>query len=115
MVEADEGPFGTLAETAAIAGRDVVLSIDPKLQRAAETALGAQKGAIVAEDPGSGEILALASRPSFDLNVFVSGDPTAIARFSADPKRPFFNRATFGQYPTGSSFKPVTAAAALRN
>ena len=115
IVEADERPVETLAETAPIPGRDVVLSIDPKLQRAAENALGDKKGAIVAEDPWSGEILAIASRPSFDLNAFVSGDAAAIARYSSDPNRPFFNRATFGQYPTGSSFKPVTSAAALRN
>jgi penicillin-binding protein 2 len=104
-----------LAETGPVPGRDVVLSLDPKLQRAAENALGENKGAIVAEDPWSGEILALASRPTFDLNALVSGDAAAIARYSSDPKRPFFNRATFGQYPTGSSFKPITAAAAMRN
>jgi penicillin-binding protein 2 len=115
IVEADERPVETMAETAPVPGRDVVLSLDPKVQRAAEEALGEQKGAIVAEDPWSGEILAIASRPSFDLNAFVAGDPAAIARYSADARRPFFNRATFGQYPTGSSFKPVTAAAALKN
>jgi len=115
IVESDERPVEMLAETAPVPGRDVVLSLDPKLQRAAENALGDQKGAIVAEDPWTGEILAIASRPTFDLNAFVSGDSAAIARYSADPKRPFFNRATFGQYPTGSSFKPVTSAAALRN
>ena len=115
IVESDERAVETLAESAAVPGRDVVLSLDPKLQRAAENALGDQKGAIVAEDPWSGEILAIASRPTFDLNAFVSGDAAAIARYSADPKRPFFNRATFGQYPTGSSFKPVTSTAALRN
>ncbi|TMC79601.1 MAG: hypothetical protein E6J09_01695, partial [Chloroflexi bacterium] len=114
IVESDERAVETLAESAAVPGRDVVLSLDPKLQRAAENALGDQKGAIVAEDPWSGEILAIASRPTFDLNAFVSGDAAAIARYSADPKRPFFNRATFGQYPTGSSFKPVTSTAALR-
>ena len=115
IVESDERPVETLAETAPVPGRDVVLSLDPKLQRAAENALGDQKGAIVAEDPWTGEILAMASRPTFDLNAFVSGDAPLIARYSADPKRPFFNRATFGQYPTGSSFKPVTSTAALRN
>ena len=115
IVEADERPVETLAETAPVPGRDVVLSLDPKLQRTAENTLGDKKGAIVAEDPWSGEILAIASRPSFDLNAFVSGDAAAISRYSADPNRPFFNRATFGQYPTGSSFKPVTSAAALRN
>ena len=115
IVESDERPVETLAETAPVPGRDVVLSLDPKLQRAAENALGDQKGAIVAEDPWSGEILAIASRPTFDLNALVSGDAAAIARYTSDPKRPFFNRATFGQYPTGSSFKPITSAAALRN
>src|SRR5438105_3910415 len=115
IVESDERPVETLAETAPVPGRDVVLSLDPKLQRVAENALGNNKGAIVAEDPWSGEILALASRPTFDLNALVSGDAAAIARYTSDPNRPFFNRATFGQYPTGSSFKPITSAAALRN
>jgi penicillin-binding protein 2 len=115
IVESDERPVETLAETAPVPGRDVVLALDPKLQRAAENALGDNKGAIVAEDPWSGEILALASRPTYDLNALVSGDAAAIARYNSDPKRPFFNRATFGLYPTGSSFKPITAAAAMRN
>ena len=115
VVEPDERPVETLAETAPVPGRDVVLALDPKLQRAAENALGNNKGAIVAEDPWSGEILALASRPTFDLNALVSGDAAAIARYTSDPGRPFFNRATFGQYPTGSSFKPITSAAAMRN
>jgi penicillin-binding protein 2 len=103
-----------LGETAAIPGMDVVLSLDPALQLAAETALGDRKGALVAEDPWSGEILAIASRPTFDLNAFANGDTLNIARFSADARKPLFNRATFGQYPTGSSFKPITAAAAMR-
>jgi penicillin-binding protein 2 len=103
-----------LGETAAIPGMDVVLSLDPALQLAAENALGDRKGALVAEDPWSGEILAIASRPTFDLNAFANGDAVNIARFSADARKPLFNRATFGQYPTGSSFKPITAAAAMR-
>ena len=114
IVEADERPVETLAETPAIPGRDVVLALDPKMQTAAEGALGDRRGAIVAEDPWSGEILALASRPSFDLNAFATGDSAGIGRYSSDPNRPLFNRATFGQYATGSSFKPITAAAALR-
>ncbi len=103
-----------LGETGAIPGMDVVLSLDPALQLAAENALGDRKGALVAEDPWSGEILAIASRPTFDLNAFANGDAINIARFSADARKPLFNRATFGQYPTGSSFKPITAAAAMR-
>ncbi len=114
IVEADERPVETLGETAPVPGQDAVLALDPVLQLAAEKALGDQKGAIVAEDPWSGEIQAIASRPSFDPNVFVTGDSAAIARLNADPKKPMFDRATFGEYPIGSSFKPITAAAALR-
>ncbi|MEP7003784.1 MAG: penicillin-binding transpeptidase domain-containing protein [Chloroflexota bacterium] len=115
IVDPDERPVELLGETAAIAGNDAVLSLDPKLQAAAEKALGDQKGAIVAEDPWSGEVLVLASRPSFDANVFVSGDSATIAALNSDPKRPLVNRAVSGTYPTGSSFKPITAAAALKN
>ncbi|HEX9269571.1 MAG TPA: penicillin-binding transpeptidase domain-containing protein [Candidatus Limnocylindria bacterium] len=115
IVDPDERPVETLAETQPVPGQDAVLAIDPALQLAAEKALGSEKGAIVVEDPWTGEIEALASRPSFDPNVFVNGDSAAIERLNADPKRPLFDRATFGQYPTGSSFKPITAAAALRN
>ena len=115
IVDPDERPVELLAETAAVAGQDAVLSLDPALQAAAEKALGDQKGAIVAEDPWSGEILVLASRPSFDANVFVSGDSATIAALNSDPKRPLVNRAVSGTYPTGSSFKPITAAAALKS
>ena len=115
IVDPDERPVELLAETPAIAGQDAVLALDPALQAAAEKALGDQKGAIVAEDPWTGEVLVLASRPTYDLNLFVSGDSAAIAALNADPKKPLLSRATFGQYPTGSSFKPVTAAAALKN
>jgi len=114
IVEPNGSVVETLGETAAVPGQDVVLSLDVAMQRAAEAALGDRKGAIVAEDPWSGEILAIASRPTFDLNAFVSGDTTAIAKYTADANKPLFNRATFGQYATGSAFKPITAAAALR-
>ncbi len=114
IIEPSGQTVETLGETAAIAGQDAVLSLDVAMQTAAEKALGDRRGAIVAEDPWSGEILALASRPTFDLNAFASGDAAAIARYSNDPNKPLFDRATFGQYATGSSFKPITAAAALR-
>jgi penicillin-binding protein 2 len=115
IVDPDERPVELLGETAAVAGQDAVLSLDPVLQAAAEKALGDQKGAIVAEDPWSGEVLVLASRPSFDPNIFISGDSGKIAALNTDPKRPLINRAVSGTYPTGSSFKPITAAAALKN
>ena len=114
VIEPNGTVVETLGEAPASPGQDVVLSLDPAVQRAAENALGDRKGAIVAEDPWSGEILAIASRPTYDLNAFITGDAPAIAKYSADPNKPLFNRATFGQYPTGSSFKPITAAAALR-
>lgn len=114
IIEPSGGRVEVLSETAPTAGLDVVLALDPALQAAAESALGDRKGALVAEDPWSGEILAIASRPTFDLNAFANGDAQNIARFSADLRKPLFNRATFGQYPTGSSFKPITAAAAMR-
>ncbi|HEV2010266.1 MAG TPA: penicillin-binding transpeptidase domain-containing protein [Candidatus Limnocylindria bacterium] len=115
IVDPDERPVEMLAETASVPGQDAVLALDPVLQAAAEKALGDQKGAIVAEDPWTGEVLVLASRPSYDLNLFINGDSAAIAGLNADPKKPLLARATSGQYPTGSSFKPVTAAAALKN
>ncbi len=115
VVEKDEAPAATLAEKAPEPGLDVVLSIDAAVQRAAETALATeQRGAVVVEDVRSGEILAIASHPSFDPNVFADGDASAISAYSSDARKPLFPRATFGQYPTGSSFKPITAAAALR-
>jgi len=114
IIEPNGDVAEVLGETAPIPGMDVVLTLDPALQLAAETALGDRKGALVAEDPWTGEILAIASRPTFDLNAFANGDALNIARFSADARKPLFNRATFGQYPTGSSFKPITAAAAMK-
>ncbi|HKY50257.1 MAG TPA: penicillin-binding transpeptidase domain-containing protein, partial [Candidatus Limnocylindria bacterium] len=114
IIEPNTSLVETLGETLPAPGQDVVLSLDPAMQRAAEAALGDRKGAIVMEDPWSGEILAIASRPTYDLNAFISGDVAAIARYSSDPNKPLFNRATFGQYASGSSFKPITAAAALR-
>ena len=115
IVDPDEKPVEMLGEAPAVAGLDVVLALDPVLQAAAEKALGDQKGAIVVEDPWSGELLVLASRPSYDLNFFVNGDSVAISKLNTDPKKPLLARATSGQYPTGSSFKPITAAAALKN
>lgn len=114
IVEASEAPVETLAETPAVAGLDLVLALDIAMQRAAETSLGDQRGAVVAEDPNTGEILALASRPSFDLNAFARGDASAIAKLNGDPQKPLLNRATNGLYTIGSAFKPVTTSAALR-
>jgi len=95
-------------------GDDVYLTIDLRLQQLAEELLGQETGAIVALDPNSGEVLALASRPSFDSNM-LSRDLSTRQwdEVIRNEGRPLTNRATQGQYPPGSTFKLVMAAAAL--
>ncbi|MDD5428528.1 MAG: penicillin-binding protein 2 [Candidatus Omnitrophica bacterium] len=96
-------------------GRDLYLTIDIALQSACDKLLGERKGAICVMNPNTGEVLALASHPSFDPNVFVvpksSEDRTALIKDRVG--RPLSNRAISGLYPPGSVFKVVTASAAL--
>lgn len=95
-------------------GANVYLSIDLDLQRLATRSLEGQRGAIVAIDPQSGEILTLVSAPSFDPNLFAVGMSTAqYADLQNNPDRPLFNRAVRGSYPPGSTIKPMLALAAL--
>jgi peptidoglycan glycosyltransferase len=99
-------------------GANVVLTINPKAQQAAWDALGDQRGAAVALNPKTGEILAMVSKPGYDPNALASHDLTAVdtayKSLNGDPARPLVNRAIGGNlYPPGSTFKVVTAAAAL--
>ena len=99
-------------------GANVVLTINPKAQQAAWDALGDQRGAAVALNPKTGEILAMVSKPGYDPNALASHDlkavDTAYQSLNGDPARPLVNRAISGDlYPPGSTFKVVTAAAAL--
>jgi len=96
------------------AGNDLYLTIDVRLQKIAEELLGEEHGAIVALDPNSGDILAMASRPGFDPNV-LSRELTAKqwVEIVQDEGRPLNNRASQGQYPPGSTFKIPMAVAAL--
>jgi penicillin-binding protein 2 len=95
-------------------GMDLVLTLDLQLQQLAERLLEGHRGSIVALDPQNGQILALASKPTFDPNAFVPRPTLATWRaLSTDPQSPLQNRATQGQYPPGSVFKIVTALAAL--
>ncbi len=96
------------------AGNDLYLTIDVRLQKVAEDLLGQEQGAIVALDPNSGDILAMASRPGFDPNV-LSRELTAKqwVEIVQDEGRPLNNRAAQGQYPPGSIFKIPMAVAAL--
>lgn len=91
-------------------GADVRLSLDTRVQQAAEQGLAGKSGAAVAFDPRTGQILAMASSPTFDLQ-------KAVTDFRAIPTAgsPFINRTTQGRYPPGSTFKVVTATAALES
>src|SRR5579859_1865688 len=88
---------------------DLVLTIDRRVQAAAVAALGTSDGAIVALDPRSGAVLAMVSRPFFDPNA--SDDQ--LASLQSDPAQPLFNRAVQALYVPGSTFKTVTATAAI--
>lgn len=103
-----------LRRHAPVNGRDIVLTLDAQLQSAAEDALGDRRGAVVALDPATGQVLAMVSRPSFDPNPFVKGisfKNYAALRDSVD--RPLFNRVLRGLYPPGSTIKPMVAVAGL--
>lgn len=95
-----------------IVGEDLFLSLDIKLQITAEELLKGRRGAIVAIDPRNGEVLALASVPMFDPNLFVNG--ISHKNYNAlrnNPGRPLYNRALQGGYPAGSTIKPIVALA----
>ena len=104
-----------------VPGRNIQLSIDLKTQKALESGLadaarvtGAKGAAGIALDPRTGEVLALASYPTFDPEIFVKRKQKAIERVYTDPDKPLLDRAIDGVYPAGSTFKPITAAPALR-
>ena len=96
------------------AGDNLYLTIDVRLQKVAENLLGEESGAIVALDPRTGDVLAMASRPGFDPNILSRElTPKQWAEIVQDEGRPLNNRASQGQYPPGSVFKVMMAAAAL--
>jgi penicillin-binding protein A len=108
LLTARETPGGTL-----------VLTLDKATQEAAERALGDRKGAVAALDPRTGAVLAMTTFPRYDPNDLSSHDPEAIRRnwdqLIDDEDAPLLNRAAGALYPPGSTFKVVTAAAALEN
>jgi penicillin-binding protein 2 len=112
---------GFVSSKSPVPGRNIQLSIDGPTQEALESAIaeatrvtGAQGAAGVALDPRTGEVLAMASYPTYSPDVFVTRNEKRIAALNTDPERPQFNRAIGGTYPAGSTFKPITAAAALK-
>lgn len=103
-----------LEETAPVAGKDLILSIDAGLQSTAEHAMGENSGAMVAIEPETGEVLAMVSMPLYDPNLFVHGISTkAYKALQSSGQRPQFNRALSGQYPPGSIMKPFIGLGGL--
>ncbi|HCU89217.1 MAG TPA: penicillin-binding protein 2 [Gammaproteobacteria bacterium] len=99
-----------------VPGHDIYLTLDADLQELATDALGDNKGAIVAIDPGTGEVLVFVSKPSFNPNLFVDGLSKAVySKLRESSDRPLFNRALQAQYPPGSTIKPMVALAGLEH
>ena len=103
-----------LNRTPPVSGRNIYLTIDSRVQAAAETAFGDYSGAAIAIDPNNGDILAFVSLPTYDPNPFVNGiDYDDYAALRNDDKEPLFNRVLRGQYPPGSTVKPFMGLAGL--
>ncbi|HEX9716773.1 MAG TPA: penicillin-binding transpeptidase domain-containing protein [Actinomycetota bacterium] len=100
-------------------GATIVTTIDPVIQRAAARALGSLPGAVVALDPLTGDVKAIVANPTYDPNELSSQDPNVVRAawedFNSDPDKPLLSRAIDELFPPGSTFKIVTAAAALEN
>lgn len=99
-----------------VAGDDLYLTIDIRLQQYALEQMKGKRGAFVAIDPNNGEILAMVSNPGYDPNLFVEGIPTKeYQKLKNDIDKPLFNRVLQGQYPPGSTVKPLLAMGGLVN
>ncbi|HPQ94404.1 MAG: penicillin-binding protein 2 [Thiothrix sp.] len=113
-VDAHGRHIAVLEEKDPVGGQDLILSLDMRLQIKAENLLKDERGAIVAIDPRNGEVLAMASVPTFDPNLFVDGiSHKNYTALRDDPDRPLYNRALQGAYPPGSTIKPMAALAGL--
>ena len=95
-------------------GNDIILTLNSELQRTAYESMAEKKGSVVAMDPRNGEILAMISMPSFNPTAISLGlSQSDFDKLNRDKKKPLFNRATAGQYPPGSTVKPMLALGAL--
>ena len=116
MVETSAGGKATrrLSSHPATPGQNLVLSIDIKLQKMVEDLFGNRRGALVALEPKTGEVLAFVSKPTFDPNLFVEGiDVDNWKALNESIDKPLLNRALRGTYPPGSTYKPFMALGAL--
>jgi penicillin-binding protein 2 len=104
----------TLSRTPATPGHNLILSIDIELQKIVEEAFGDRRGALVAIEPSTGDILAYVSKPTYDPNLFVEGiDQQSWDELNTSVNKPLLNRPLIGSYPPGSTYKPFMALAAL--
>lgn len=107
-------PVRTLNRVDPVPGSDLRLSLDIGLQKIAEAQFAGRRGALVAIEPASGEVLAFVSAPSFDPNLFIDGiDVENWRKLNESPDHPLINRPLYGTYPIGSTYKPFVALAAL--
>ena len=116
QVEIDAGgrAIRSLSREEPAAGNNLILSLDLKLQQIAEKAFGQYRGALVAIDPKTGEVLASVSQPGFDPNLFVDGiDQIHWDAYNTSEDKPLNNRTIRGVYPPGSTIKPFMALAGL--
>lgn len=113
-VTATGRPVRTLSRVDPVPGSDLHLSIDIELQKIAEAQFEGRRGALVAIEPRSGDILAFVSAPSFDPNLFIDGiDVESWRKLNESPDHPLINRPLYGTYPIGSTYKPFVGLAAL--
>ncbi|MFA5007805.1 MAG: penicillin-binding protein 2 [Candidatus Omnitrophota bacterium] len=105
--------IGFLGKLNSVRGKDISLTIDSRMQRAAYESIDGKKGALIFMDSKNGEIFSLVSYPSFDPNSFVKGKDE-VTNFLNDKNKPMQNRAIQSTFPLGSTFKPIVAAAALQ-
>lgn len=113
-VTASGRPVRVLSRIDPVPGADLQLSIDIGLQKVAEAQFEGRRGALVAIEPKTGEVLAFVSAPSFDPNLFVDGiDVENWRKLNESPDHPLINRPLFGTYPIGSTYKPFVALAGL--
>ncbi len=109
-------PVRTLASSPSVPGKNIVLSVDIKLQYLVEELYGNFRGAFVAIEPETGDVLAFVSKPNFNPNDFVEGiDAVTWKELNDSPQKPLYNRPLKGIYPPGSTYKPFMALAALEN
>ena len=113
-INADGQAERVLSVTPPHSGNNLILSIDLKLQQIAENAFGNRRGALIAIDPKTGEVLSYVSMPTYDPNLFIDGiDSETWKQMNDSLDKPLINRPMRGIYPPGSTFKPFVALAGM--